>query len=112
QEDEAGVRATRRARHDLDLAGVLRRRVDGPLDVELLVGALAREGAQLAQRDLHLPDVEGEVLPIARVHAGVGDLHGRAATARAAHADPLRRLAAVAEGRGAPRADPLVAAVV
>ena len=56
---------TRRARHDLELTCVLRGGVDGAFEIELFFAAFTREDAQLSKRDLHLADVEGEVLAVA-----------------------------------------------
>src|SRR5690606_18138458 len=102
-----------RAQHHLELARALRGGVDRALDVELLLGALARERAELAERDLHLPHVERQIVAVALPRALLRELHRAAAAAPAAHPDARpRRSARVAEGRGAAGADPLVAPVV
>ena len=81
QQEHAHVRLARRAQHDLELARVLRRLVDGLVEVELELGALAVERAQLAERDLDLPHVEHEVRAVRAVDARVGDRHRAPAAA-------------------------------
>src|SRR6185503_17166518 len=97
---------------DVEQAGLRGGLVDGVVEVELEVGALAREAAQAAQRDLDVARAELERVVVVAVGALLPQLHRAAVAARAADADALRVVAAVAEGRGAAGADPLVAALV
>src|SRR6185312_7676942 len=64
EQEHADVRLLGRAEDHLELAGVLRRLVDGGVEIELELRSLAGEGAELAQGDLDLADVEDEVRPV------------------------------------------------
>ena len=74
--------------------------------------AFARELAQPAQRDLDVARAEFLAVVVVLVGALVPDLDRALVLAGAADAHALRVVAAVAEGRGAAGADPLVAAFV
>ena len=102
----------RRAQHDLELARVARRLVDRRVEVELELVALARERAELAERDLDLAHVEHEVGAVRPVVARVGDGHRAASAALRAHAHPRGVRPVRAEGARAAGANPAVAAVV
>ncbi len=73
------------------------------VDVELAVAALAREGAQLAQRDLDLAHVEHQVAAVGPVPARVGRFAWRRLRPPPGAPTwmPHRVLAAAAERRGA-----------
>jgi hypothetical protein len=83
------------------------------VEVELVLRALARELAQPAQRDLDVARAELDLVVVVTIGALLPDLHaGAVAARRAADAHALGVEAAVAERRGAVRADPLAAALV
>jgi hypothetical protein len=111
-EDDARVGAPRGAGHDLELACVLRRSVDRLLEIELALGALAREGPQLAKGELDLPHVEDDVAAVALVGARVGRLDRASSSGMFAHAQAARVYPLPSERRSASRSDPSVSAVV
>src|SRR5438445_11319442 len=105
------VVAARRAEHQLDLAGILARLVDGLVEVQLGGVAAACEMAQTPQRYLHLTEVERLVGAVILEAPFFGDLHRRTPVRGAADADAGRMLPAVSERRLAARADPAATAV-
>jgi hypothetical protein len=112
EQQHTDVVLPRRAEDQLDLAGVATRLVDGLVQVELGLRAGPGELAEALQRHAELADVERDVGAVVTEAALLGHLHGRAAPALPADADPRRVLAAVAVGRLAAGADPAAAAVV
>src|SRR5690606_27283304 len=97
----------------LDVQPALTRRaVDGAVDVQFLGRALAGEAAQAAQGDLDVARAQFDRVVQVAVFALLPDLDRAAVTAGAADADAFGVIAAVAEGAGSARADPLVAALV
>ena len=101
-------------RHHLDVepARIARRRVDRVGQVEDVGGALAREPAQPAQRQLDVADAQLELVIEVGVFALLPHLHRALAAALAADAHAFRVVAGIAERRGAAGADPLAAALV
>ena len=102
----------RGSQDDLELTGVAGGLVDGGLEVELELVALAREGPELAERDLDLAHVEHEVRAVRAVGARVGHGHRALSAALGPDAHPRGVGAVGAEGARAARANPPVAAVV
>ncbi|CAM2160920.1 hypothetical protein PT2222_90138 [Paraburkholderia tropica] len=85
---------------------------DGVGEIEFFGRAFAREAAQTAQRDLDVARADFHLIVVVAIRARVPHLHGAALAAFAADADAFGVIAAVAERRGAARADPLAAAFV
>src|SRR5262249_13670011 len=102
----------RRAEDELDLARVAARLVDRLVQVELARRPRARELAQAAERDPHLPAVERPVGAVVGEAALLGDLHRRARTRLPADPDAGRVGAVIAVGGAPAGADPPVTAVV
>ncbi len=85
--------------------------VDGAVQVQFVLRTLAGEFAQTAQGDLDVARSQLDLIVEVFVLALIPDLDRLAlALARIANADALGVVTAGAEGAGAARADPLVAA--
>ncbi len=112
EEQDPDVRFPRGAKDDLELARVLRRRVDRPVDVELELRPFALERAQLSERDLHLAHVEDEVRAVRLVPARVGDRHRAPSAPLRADPDAARMRAVRAERARPAGPDPAIPSVV
>jgi hypothetical protein len=73
---------------------------------------LLLEGAQLLERQSKLPGIEHQIAAVLTVPPLGRDLDGRSSSWLTTDPDSPRVVARVAEGRGPPGADPMVAAVV
>src|SRR5690606_9468731 len=111
-QDDARIAPPRRTRHHFDLAGIGGGRIDGRLEIKLVLRALADERAELPECDLDLTRIKREIVPEPAIKPGVGDFNRSTTSTGAADTNPLRRLARMPKRARAAGADPFISAVV